>query len=344
MGLIHSCFPVLDIVFCRRPVCLCQRDILRRSGSILSGTEAHRRRSVVTTRSLRGFWKVQPSRYIFRDYDPPPRDEDKMAWKKSRPAKWWMSLWKAVKYVLCIQILDGLALGSLAILIFILDFNFVDLRWSSLCLQVYGIKCLLFGQLSWLWDTYNCCSSLCAYPLVSQSERNVQSRKSRCTPPNNCYPQGDSPFELTSLPFFILLSFLHGPVDLLQRLTIFFRDYLWYFIYKKLKRDVTVLSAKKFRTPRSMRIQMTLRESSALSGWIHSAVLLYVQQHYSFDEMTQFFIKVSVALGTADGCRYPIWTLPLLVSGCKDSGSTFLLVLFWPLSQCATLRLIYSQL
>lgn len=143
----------------------------------------------------------------------------------------------------------------------------------------------------------------------SQSETYRAGRKSRYTPPNNCYPQGDSPFELTSLPFFILLSFLYGSVDLLQRLTIVFPDYLWYFIYKKLKRDVTVLSAKTFRTPWSMRIQMTLRESSALISAVEFIQLysfVYNNITPSFDEMTQFFIKVSVTLGTADGCRCPI--------------------------------------
>ena len=112
--------------------------------------------------------------------------------------------------------------------------------------------------------------------------------------------------ELTSLPLFILLSFVHGSVDLLERLTIVFRDYLWYFIYRKLKRDVTVLSAEKFRTPRSMRfitdmsIQMTLGESTALIaavGFIQLYSFMYNNITPSFDEMTQFFIKVSVALG-----------------------------------------------
>ena len=37
--------------------------------------------------------------------------------------------------------------------------------------------------------------------------------------------------ELTSLQLFIALSFVHGAIDLLERLTIVVRDYLWYFIY-----------------------------------------------------------------------------------------------------------------
>ena len=112
---------------------------------------------------LEDFKKFNPRDTIFQEYDPPPGDEDKMAWKKSRPAKWWMSLWKAAKYVFCIQILGGLALGLLAILILILDFNFVDLcfdrqhgHWNSLppniqaiimtgeCLQAYVVQMWTF--------------------------------------------------------------------------------------------------------------------------------------------------------------------------------------------------------
>ena len=78
--------------------------------------------------------------------------------------------------------------------------------------------------------------------------------------------------ELSSLGLFILLSFAHGAIDLLERLTIVIRDYAWYFIYKKLKRDSskTILRANQFRSPRSMRfvadmsIQMILGESTAL--------------------------------------------------------------------------------
>ncbi|CAH3157767.1 unnamed protein product [Porites evermanni] len=74
--------------------------------------------------------------------------------------------------------------------------------------------------------------------------------------------------ELTSLRLFILLSFAHGAIDLLERLTIVIRDYFWYFVYKKLKRDSgeTILRASQFRSPRSMRfvadmsIQMILFE------------------------------------------------------------------------------------
>ena len=111
--------------------------------------------------------------------------------------------------------------------------------------------------------------------------------------------------ELTSLQLFILLSFVHGFVDLLERLTIVVRDYLWYFIYKKLNRDITLLSAKKFRTPRSMRliadmsIQMILGESTALIaaiGFIQLYSFMYKEADPSFSELTQFFIRVLIAL------------------------------------------------
>ena len=117
--------------------------------------------------------------------------------------------------------------------------------------------------------------------------------------------------ELTSLGLFILLSVVHGAVDLLERLTIVMRDYLWYFIYKKLKRDTEaelILSAEKFRTPRSMRfiadmsIQMILGESTALIaavGFIQLYNFMYPADNPSSTNMyfiTQFFIRVSIAL------------------------------------------------
>ncbi|KAJ7392839.1 hypothetical protein OS493_010499 [Desmophyllum pertusum] len=105
-------------------------------------------------------------------------------------------------------------------------------------------------------------------------------------------------------------SFMHGSVDLLERLTIVMRDYLWYFIYKKLlKRDTeaeAMLSADKFRTPRSMRliadmsIQMILGESTALI-----AALGFTQMYnfrysdnsrYFTDMIAEFFIRVAIAL------------------------------------------------
>ncbi len=68
---------------------------------------------------------------IFQEYDPPAGDDSKMGWKRSRPAKWWMSLWKAMKCVFCIQILGGLAVGLLAILVLLLDFNSIDLCYEK---------------------------------------------------------------------------------------------------------------------------------------------------------------------------------------------------------------------
>ena len=114
--------------------------------------------------------------------------------------------------------------------------------------------------------------------------------------------------ELWSLPLFILLSFAHGAIDLLERLTIVIRDYLWYFIYMKLKQcDVeTTLNAKRFRTPRSMRfiadmsIQMILGESTSLIAAV-GFIQLYNFMHndtYSSNMyfVTQFFVRVSIAL------------------------------------------------
>lgn len=111
--------------------------------------------------------------------------------------------------------------------------------------------------------------------------------------------------ELTRLQLFILLSFVHGAVDLIERLTIVIRDYLWYFVYKKLKRDVTILSADKFRSPRSMRfiadmsVQMILGESTACIaavGFIQLYSFMYNDVTPSFPEMAQFFVRVSIAL------------------------------------------------
>ena len=84
---------------------------------------------------LEDFKKFDNNDTIFQEYDPPSGDDSKMGWKRSRPPKWWMSLWKAVKDVFCIQILGGLALGSLAILILVLDFNSVDLCYDR---QLHG--------------------------------------------------------------------------------------------------------------------------------------------------------------------------------------------------------------
>ena len=84
---------------------------------------------------------------IFQEYDPPLGDVSNMGWRRSRPPRWWMSLWKAVKCVFFIQIVGGLALGSLALLILVLDFNSVDLcydrqlhgHWKSLPHKIQAI-------------------------------------------------------------------------------------------------------------------------------------------------------------------------------------------------------------
>ena len=118
--------------------------------------------------------------------------------------------------------------------------------------------------------------------------------------------------DLTSLRLFILLSFAHGAIDLLERLTIIIRDYIWYFIYKKLKRDSseTILQANQFRSPRSMRfvadmsIQMILGESTSLIaavGFIELYNFMYNHSDASSAStnmvfITQFFIRISIAI------------------------------------------------
>ena len=80
---------------------------------------------------LEDFKKFGNNDTIFQEYDPPPGDDTKMGWKRSRPPKWWMSLWKAMKCVFCIQILGGLALGFFVSLILVLDFNSIDLCYET---------------------------------------------------------------------------------------------------------------------------------------------------------------------------------------------------------------------
>ncbi|XP_078350057.1 uncharacterized protein LOC144639498 [Oculina patagonica] len=403
---------------------------------------------------LEDFKKFRNNDTIFQEYDPPPGDDSKMGWKRSRPAKWWMSLWKAVKDVFCIQILGGLALGSVAILILVLDFNSVDLcyeqktngHWKTippyiqaiivtadtteayviqmwpflliitmfgwhlvkklnllilnllaafldtcyrLYLQVYGIydKSWKMVPLNALFLFIVLLNSLLVGREVAKNSETERSRKLKkiikvsailaaqlafgvpiaygivyglipfynrqnetyraviagALPLVTAIPKvivrlaaqridfihpGDAHVllivlytasaigfrvmqaELTSLRLFILLSFAHGSVDLLERLTIVVRDYLWYFIYKKIKRDgtETIMSAEKFRTPRSMRfiadmsIQMILGESTALIaavGFIQLYSFMYNNNSPSFADMHliyDFFIRVSIAL------------------------------------------------
>ena len=398
---------------------------------------------------LEEFKKFNSNDTIFQEYDPPAQDDGKMAWKKSRPAGWWKSLWKAMKYVFCIQILGGLALGSLAILILVLDFNFVDLcynrqfkgNWPSfprniqaiivsaetaeayviqmwtflLIITMFGWKLvkklnlLILNLLGAFFDTcyrlylqvfdiYG--KSWMSFPLnglffiilvsnsiivgreIAKNSETERSRKLKKTikvsailaaqlafgipiafilvyvliplyhkqnetyraviagalPLVTAIPKvivrlaaqrinfihpGESHIllsvlyvasaivfrvmqaELTSLQLFIVLSFAHGAVDLLERLTIVVRDYLWYYVYKKLKRDERMLSAEKFRTPRSMRfianmsIQMILGESTACIaavGFIQLYSFMYNNITPSFADMTQFFIRVTIAI------------------------------------------------
>ena len=112
--------------------------------------------------------------------------------------------------------------------------------------------------------------------------------------------------ELNSLELYIILSFAHGAIDLLERLTIVIRDYVWYFIYKKLKRDgrELILKANQFRSPRSMRfvadmsIQMILGESTSLIAAV-GFLQLYNVMYNGRDTLSginEFLIRVSIAL------------------------------------------------
>ena len=404
---------------------------------------------------LHDFQRFDSNDTLSQEYDAPPGDDSKMGWKKSRPSKWWMSLWKALKDVFCIQILGGLILGSLAILILVLDFNSVDLcydkqlhgHWDSLphkiqaiivsaevaegyvvqmwtflliitmfgwplvkklnllilnllgafldtCyrlfLQVYGIY-----KRSWMSYPLNALfliivvmnSTLVGREIANSSEHERRRRLKKtikvsailaaqvafgipiafilvygiiplygrrnetytaviagALPLLTAVPKvillltaqridflhpGDSHVllsvlystfaivfrvmqaELSSLELFIILSLVHGAMDLLERLTIVVRDYLWYYLYQKINRNAdaeAMSSADKFRTKRSMRliadmsIQMILGESTALVaavGFIQLYSFMYNNHGLSFSDMhmvTDFFIRVSIAL------------------------------------------------
>ena len=379
---------------------------------------------------------------IFQEYGPPSEDD------RPRPPTWRLSLWKAMKHAFCIQILGGVALGSLAIVILVLDFNTVDLcydmqskNWTAIpkriqavmvtadtteaylvqlwpflvVLTMFGwrlIKELNLLFLNLLGAFLDTCYRLYlqvygiyhkpwrSFPLnglfvllllmngliigkdiakKSETERNKRIKKAikvsamlvaqfafgipiaygivyvliplygevsetyraiiaGALPLVAAIPKvivrlaaqridflhpGDShvllnvlhsattivfrvmQVELTSLRLFILLSFAHGAVDLLERLTIVIRDYFWYFVYKKLKRDSSETRANQFRSPRSMRfvadmsIQMILCESTSLIaavGFIQLYSFMYNRNDASSASITQFFIRVSIAI------------------------------------------------
>ena len=398
---------------------------------------------------LEDFKKFNRNDEIFQEYDPPSGDDSKMGWKRSRPPTWRLSLWKAMKHVFCIQILGGVALGSLAIVILVLDFNTVDLcydmqskNWTAipkriqavmvtadtteaylvqlwsflvvltmfgwslikelnllflnllgafldtcyrLYLQVYGIyhkpwrsfplnglfvllllmngliigkdiakkseternkrikkaikvSAMLVAQFAFgIPITY--CLVYVLIPLYGEVSETYRAIIAGALPLVAAIPKvivrlaaqridflhpGDSHIllnvlysttaivfrvmqaELTSLRLFILLSFAHGAIDLLERLTIVIRDYFWYFVYKKLKKESeTILKASQFRSPRSMRfvadmsIQMILGESTSLIaavGFIQLYNFMYNRNDASSTSITQFFIRVSIAI------------------------------------------------
>ena len=397
---------------------------------------------------LEDFKKFNRNDEIFQEYDPPPGDDSKMGWKRSRPTR-LMSLWKGMKYAFYIQFLGGVALGSLAFSILILNLNTIDIcfdvqypHWTAvskryqrmivtvsiiesfviqlwtflvvltmfewrlikklnlLTLNLLGAlldPCIrlfarLYGVFRKPWMSYPC-NGLFVLILVtnsliigreiaknSETERNKRIKKTiqvlamliaqfafgipitfglvyvliplygeasetyraviaGAVPLATAIPKvivrlaaqridflhpGDSHVllivlysasaivfrvmqaELNSLELYIILSFAHGAIDLLERLTIVIRDYVWYFIYKKLKRDKreTILKANQFRSPRSMRfvadmsIQMILGESTSLIAAV-GVIQLYNFMYKGKDtssEITEFFKRVSIAL------------------------------------------------
>ena len=395
---------------------------------------------------LEDFKKFNRNDEIFQEYDPPSGDDSKMGWKRSRPPTWRLSLWKAMEHAFCIQILGGVALGSLAIVILVLDINTVDLcydmkskNWTTIpkriqavmvtadtteaffvelwtflvVLTMFGwrlIKELNLLFLNLLGPCFDTCYRLYlqVYGIYdnpwrtvpanvlflllllmnsliigrdiakkSETERNKRIKKAikvaamlvaqfafgipitygfvyvliplygEVSETYRAIITGALPLvtaipkvivrlaaqridflhvlhsasaivfrvmqaELTSLRLFILLSFAHGAIDLVERLTIVIRDYAWYFIYKKLKRDSkeTILRANQFRSPRSMRfvadmsIQMILFESTSLIaavGFIQLYKFMYNRSDTSSAStnmvfITQFFIRVSIAI------------------------------------------------
>ena len=385
---------------------------------------------------------------IFQEYDPPVEDNSKMGWKKSRPTSWWHCLWKAMKHAFCIQIVGGVALGSIAILILVLDFNTVDLFFdrqknlttlpkrtqavmvTGACCEAYVVQLwsffvmlFLFGwplikelnllvlnlvcalvdtcyrlylqvfniyKRSWMSFPLNgifvlilLMNSLLIGRKIARSNENRRSGRMKkflqvfamllaqfafgipitfvlvivliplldsVSETNRAVIAGSLPLvtampkvivrlaaqridflhpgdshvllvllnfafaivfrvmqaELTNLKLFFLLSLAHGAIDLLERLTIVIRDYLWYVIYKKLKQCgvKTTLNAARFRTPRSMRlvadvsIQMILGESTSLIavvGCIQLYKFMYCDGSLQ-SALNQFFIRVSIAL------------------------------------------------
>ena len=94
--------------------------------------------------------------------------------------------------------------------------------------------------------------------------------------------------ELTSFKLFVALGIGHAVIDLIERLTITMRDYVWQFIFRRLVRcnrsQETRSSARYARTPRSMRfvadvsIQLLLTEPAALVtavGFIQVYTFMY---------------------------------------------------------------------
>ena len=391
------------------------------------------------------FRKCNRNDEIFQEYDPPTGDNSKMGWKRSRPPTWRLSLWKAMKCAFCIQILGGVALGSLAILILILNLRTLDFcfsvqktnwtavskryqriivtvaiietfviqLWSLLLMLTmfesslikklnlitlnllgasfdtcFRLYCQMYGVnvKSWMSYPLNCLfvllltmnSLLIGREMAKNSEESERIKKTikvmamlmaqfafgipitfalvygliplydeasqtyraiiaGALPLVTAIPKvivrlgaqridflhpGDSHVllnvlfsasaivfrvmqaDLFEIKLFALLSFAHGAIDLLERLTVVIRDYVWYFVYKKLKRDARILRANQFRSPRSMRfvadisIQMILGESTSLIaavGFFQIYKFIYNGEK-ALSVITEFFTRASIAI------------------------------------------------
>lgn len=115
--------------------------------------------------------------------------------------------------------------------------------------------------------------------------------------------------ELTSFKFFIALGICHAVIDLLERLTITMRDYLWQSIFRWLVRcnrpQEMRFSARYARTPRSMRfvadisIQLLLTEPTALVtavGFIQVYTFTFLGSNSVPNLVSEFFKRCATGL------------------------------------------------
>ena len=112
--------------------------------------------------------------------------------------------------------------------------------------------------------------------------------------------------ELSTLTSFIVLGIAHGFVDLIERLTVTMRDYIWEYLYKLLRCKRKPKS--KYRSPRSRRfvadmsIQILLQEGTGLVaglGFIHLYHFMYSDTKPPYTDYTvvlNFLVRVFTGL------------------------------------------------